>query len=223
MARPAGDRRAEHQRPARPGSPLAMPVGSAEQDDGRDPAQAARWAGPESAPTKKSTRSSSATVSETASRPVQSHRFSCRCRAFEACRSSAPPMTTIRQPSSRKRPIKVFQWAIGHRFAAVPAPRWTAISGAPEPNRPAWSRSASVASSEVIGSRLSRVVVAAPERLTSTRGLDARKRVSFPFHALRRRWLMRARSRSAGWTSTITGPSVGRPRRSSSESRESTS
>ena len=65
--------------------------------------------------------------------------------------SSGPPTTTTRQPSSRNRAIRAFQCAGGHRLAAVPAPRWTASSGAAEPNRPAWSQSAS--SLQVVGFR----------------------------------------------------------------------
>ena len=44
--------------------------------------------------------------------------------------SSGPPTTITRQPSPRNRPIRSCQCRVGQRLAAVPAPRWTASSGA---------------------------------------------------------------------------------------------
>ena len=107
------------------------------------PALAARCDGPESAPMNRSARSSRAAVWVKESRPVQSCRSARGWSTAAASASSGPPTTITRQPSSRNRAIRAFQWPGGHRLAAVPAPRWTTRSGAEAPNRPACSQSAS--------------------------------------------------------------------------------
>ena len=169
----------------------------------------------ESAPMNRSARSRKAAVCGDGQPARSSRGGRGAARGAEAASaSSGPPTTTTRQPSSRNRAIRAFQWPGGQRLAAVPAPRWTASSGAGAPNRPAWSQSASSQpgpSARAPTARVPRATAARPaagDAGRRPRGRARPRRRARPRGAGGR---PATRSRSVDVDATRAGPSAGDP------------
>ena len=175
-------------------------------------ADAARCAGPESEPMKRSADSSSATDSVSVSLPVQSRRLAWAARPWAISRSSMPPITTTRHPSAKNRPTRFCQWRTGQRLAAAPAPRWTARIGA-APSRP------NVGRSRLGSDPWLRKVGPAP---TIDVTADRRNRWRGGQASTSRR-ATRARSIRVGWTRIGAGSFCPTPISSSKASRDATS